>query len=132
MGFCSALAFASSARATTTPSASWLEQVDSQHSLFTAGAVAVATVVLIDGDRVDLGENVRSPNGKARLDTHESHGASRWVTGRKGWDDGVTVQTGAYLSSAEYMRIFGLSGVSRSRNVPRPQIRSFLESPDPA
>ena len=57
MGFCSALAFAGLALATASPSESWLEQVDCQHSLSTAGAAAVAAV-LIDGDRVDLRENV--------------------------------------------------------------------------
>ena len=36
-----------------------VEQVDCQHSRFTAVAGAVSTVVLVDGDRVDLRECVR-------------------------------------------------------------------------
>ena len=50
-----------------------IEQVDCQHSRFTAVAGAVSTVVLIDGDRIDLRESMMSPNGKVRLETHESH-----------------------------------------------------------
>ena len=56
MAFCSglgAVAFAGLASATASPSASWSEQVDFQHSLLAAVTVAVSTV-LIDGDRVDL------------------------------------------------------------------------------
>ena len=53
-----------------------VEQVDCQHSRFTAVAGAVSTVVLIDGDRSDLRESMMSPNGKVRLETHESHSCS--------------------------------------------------------
>ena len=74
-----------------------VEQVDCQHSRFTAAAAAVTTVCLVDGDRVDLRECVRSPNGKVRLETHKSHSGSGWCSRKK--DGGVTDEAAAYLSS---------------------------------